>query len=67
MNNTNYLLAVGGAYLLYLAFKLVMTYIRGEASLGVFNILIAVFFAAVGGWVIFREWKRYRGKDKGDK
>ena len=67
MNNANYLLAVGGGYLLYLAFKLVMSYINGEASLGVFNVVIAVFFAAAGCWILIREWKNYRGTNKKDK
>lgn len=55
------LLALAGGYLLYLAFRQVELVFRGEAETrgqAVICVASAVLFAAVGVWVLWREWTR---------
>ena len=54
----NNFMVLAGGYLLYLAYTLVRD--AGESSNTVLCILAAVLFAAVGGAVLWREWKAYR-------
>ena len=62
----NYLLAVGGGYLIYLGVKLLKTFFTGEASLGFFTIIIGAFFIALGLGVLAREWYHYTHPKKDD-
>ena len=59
-SGVNYVFAVGGAYLIYLAVKLILSYFRGESSIGFFALLVAAFFIAAGAWIMIREWKNYQ-------
>ena len=55
---------LGGGYLVYTAYKLIRDLIKGQSEMYVLSILAAVVFAAVGGWMMWREWKAYKyGKD----
>ena len=60
----NYVWVLGGGYLVYTAYKLIRDLIKGQSEMYVMSILSAVIFAAVGGWMLWREWKAYKyGKD----
>lgn len=60
----NYVWVLGGGYLVYTAYKLIRDLIKGQSEMYVMSILAAVVFAAVGGWMMWREWKAYKyGKD----
>ena len=55
---TNAFMILAGGYLLYLAYQL----IAGIQESGQYALSIgaAVLFTAVGGWLLWREWKAYR-------
>ena len=55
----NYIWVLAGAYLIYLAYKLLRGLSRGETSPG-FAIGFAVLFVVVGAMVLYREWKAYK-------
>ena len=55
---TNVFMVLAGGYLLYLAYQL----IAGIQESGQYALSIgaAVLFTAVGGWLLWREWKAFR-------
>lgn len=61
--NVRYLWVLVGAYLLYLAWNQLQLFLQGEVT-KTGDILICVVsgvvFAAVGAWVIYREWRAWR-------
>ena len=61
--NVRYLWVLVGAYLLYLAYQQLQLFLRGEVTKTV-DILVCgvsgVVFAAVGAWVIYREWRAWQ-------
>ena len=61
--NVRYLWVLVGAYLLYLAWQQAQLLLRGEAVKTGDMILCVVsgaIFAAVGAWVIYREWRAWQ-------
>ena len=61
--NVRYLWVLVGAYLLYLAWQQAQLLLRGEAVKTGDMILCVVsgaVFAAVGAWVIYREWRAWQ-------
>ena len=61
--NVRYLWVLVGAYLLYLAWQQAQLLLRGEAVKTGDMILCVVsgaVFAAVGAWVIYREWQAWQ-------
>lgn len=54
----NYVWVLAGGYLLYTSFKLIRG--LGESGHLLISIGSAALFAAVGGWLLWREWKAYR-------
>lgn len=56
----NYVWVLAGGYLLYLAFQLVRGVVIGDTSLPVVAVLSAAAFAAVGTFLLWREWQAYR-------
>ena len=60
----NFVWVLGGGYLVYTAYKLIRDLINGQSEMYALSIVTAVIFAAVGGWMLWREWKAYKyGKD----
>ena len=61
--NVRYLWVLVGAYLLYLAWQQLQLLLRGEAvNTGdmVLCVVSGAVFAAVGAWVIYREWRAWQ-------
>ena len=59
------LLAIAGAYVLYLAYEMVRDQMNGASSMALWVCILAViFFAAAGIAVLVFAWKVYRTKDK---
>ena len=56
----NYLWVLAGGYLIYLGGELIYGVIKGESTLGLWGLLVAAAFFAVGGAVCLREWRIYR-------
>lgn len=57
---------LAGAYLLYLAFEQSRLLLRGEAGTrvdAVVCVVSAAVFAAMGAWVLWREWKYAHAPD----
>lgn len=61
-----YLWAVAGAYLVYLGIQQIIALFNGTASMPLLNGAAGVVFLAVGGVVLLREWRAYRGTRKGE-
>lgn len=61
--NVRYLWVLVGAYLLYLAWQQLQLLLRGEAvNTGdmILGVVSGAVFAAVGAWVIYREWRAWQ-------
>lgn len=56
----NYVWVLAGGYLLYLAAQLLINVIRGTSDTPAIGIAGGVVFLAIGGWLLWREWKAYR-------
>ena len=56
----NYIWVLAGGYLVYLAYKIFRTFLAGESDEPLLAIGAVVLFVAVGGLVLFREWKAYK-------
>lgn len=59
-NSVSYLMAVAGAYLIYLGAKQFIALFDGTASIPVLNAICGVVFVLFGGAVLYREWRNYR-------
>ena len=60
----NFVWVLGGGYLVYTAYKLVRDLLKGQSEMFALSMIAAVVFGAVGGWMLWREWKAYQyGKD----
>ena len=57
---TNVFRVLAGGYLLYLAYQLLRSLVQGGAENPAVNIGGGAVFLAVGGWLLWREWKVYR-------
>ena len=61
--NVRYLWVLVGAYLLYLAWQQLQLFLQGEVT-KTLDILVCgvsgAVFAAVGAWVIYREWRAWQ-------
>lgn len=55
-----YIWAVAGLYLIYLGVRQFMALFGGTASIPVLNAASGIIFLAVGGAVLWREWRAYR-------
>lgn len=60
----NYIWVLAGGYLVYLGVSLLLQVFRGAASAGGVSLAAGVGFTAVGGALLLREWRLYRGKEK---
>ena len=56
----NYVWVLAGGYLLYLAAQLLFNVIRGTSDSPAVGIGGGVVFAAIGGWLLWREWSAYQ-------
>lgn len=56
----NYVWVLAGGYLLYLAAQLLFNVIRGTSDSPAVGIGGGVAFAAIGGWLLWREWSAYQ-------
>ena len=54
----NYVRVLAGGYLVYLAWQLFKGVFSGESVLA--GVCGGVLFAAVGAWLLYREWKAYK-------
>lgn len=60
----NYFMALAGLYLIYIAYDLIKGVVKGTTSVAALSIIGAAVFAAVGAWVVRREWMAYKfGKE----
>lgn len=60
----NFVWVLGGGYLVYTAYKLIRDLVKGQSEMFALSVVAAVVFGAVGGWMLWREWKAYKyGKD----
>ena len=56
----NYVWVLAGGYLLYLAAQLFFNVIRGTSDSPAIGIGGGVAFLAIGGWLLWREWRAYK-------
>ena len=56
----NYVWVLAGGYLLYLAAQLLFNVIQGTSDSPAVGIGGGVAFAAIGGWLLWREWSAYQ-------
>lgn len=63
-DQVNYILVMGGGYVLYMAANLFIRLFNGEAENPAVNLFGGGFFALAGIWLIWREWKVYRYAQK---
>ena len=56
----NYVWVLAGGYLIYLAYKILRTFLAGEADEPLLAIGFVILFVVVGGLVLLREWKAYK-------
>lgn len=63
-DQVNYILVLGGGYVLYTAANLFLRLFNGEAENPALNLFGGGFFALAGLWLIWREWKVYRYAQK---
>lgn len=56
----NYVPALAGVYLLYLAYKLFRDAYTSETDIPGIAVVSGIVFAAIGGFLVYREWKAYQ-------
>jgi len=56
----NHFMVLAGGYLVYLAYSMFRDAIKGETSMPLLGIAAGAIFAAVGAWLLYREWKAYQ-------
>ena len=56
----NIVRALAAIYLLFLAFRMLRSVVKGETDMVVVSVVAALIFAAVGGYLAYCEWKAYR-------
>ena len=56
----NIVRALAAIYLLFLAFRMLRSVVKGETGMVAVSIAGALVFAAVGGYLAYCEWKAYR-------
>lgn len=56
----SYVWPLAGLYLLYLAYQLVRNALDGTTAYPVMAVAGAVVFIAIGGFLLYREWKTYQ-------
>lgn len=56
----NIVRALAAIYLLFLAFRMLRSVVKGETSMVALSVVAALVFAAVGGYLAYCEWKAYR-------
>lgn len=65
--NVRYLWVLVGGYLLYLAWQQAQVLLRGDYDNATYALIFAlsgIAFAAVGAFVLFREWASWRRSQK---
>jgi hypothetical protein len=63
----NYFWIAAGAYLIYLAFRLIDDLRRGTGGRAFISVPASIVFVVVGAFLFWREWKNYQaGKDAGE-
>ena len=56
----NIVRALAAIYLLFLAFRMLRSVVKGETGMVAVSIAGALVFAVVGGYLAYCEWKAYR-------